>query len=140
MDQKHALADLLSEMRELLQEIADSITAPTPCQGCVLRDEVPAPTPDDGQVGAAGGSVRSAEAKSFLPGADSLLPGTKSILPGTEWLDRQGVMDYLQISARTYYRLRAQGTLQPHRFGRRDYYFIPELAEPLKESIRRGRI
>lgn len=114
MDQKHALADLLSEMRELLQEIADSITAPTPCQGCVLRDEVPAPTPDDGQVGAAGGSVRSAEgsvrsaeAKSFLPGADSLLPGTKSILPGAEWLDRQGVMDYLQISARTYYRLRA---------------------------------
>lgn len=64
----------------------------------------------------------------------------ESSIPQGTWLDRQGVMDYLQISYRTYYRLKAKGTLQPHRFGGRDYYFIAQLDKARDESIRRGRI
>lgn len=64
----------------------------------------------------------------------------KTVLPQGDWLDRQGVMDYLKISYRTYYRLKANGTLKPHRFGGRDYYFIFQLEQAKNESIRRGRL
>lgn len=67
-------------------------------------------------------------------------PAGLSAMPGGDWLDRQGVMDYLRISDRTYYRLKADGTLRPHRFGRRDYYFRADLEGAYRESIRRGRV
>lgn len=114
MDQKHALSELLYEMRELLQEIAGSLSATRSCDRCAtpssLRD-----TNDKHQ-------------RVFSP------------VSRGDWLDRQGVIDYLRISDRTYYRLKANGTIQPHRFGQRDYYYIPELAGQLQESIRRGRV
>lgn len=64
----------------------------------------------------------------------------KTVFPQEAWLDRQGVMDYLKISYRTYYRLKANGTLQPHRLGGRDYFFIFQLEQAKNESIRRGRL
>lgn len=112
MDQKHALSDMLEEMRVLLQEIAESLSNSHP----------PA--------------ASSSQPRTIL----SSFPRTSSPLSRGEWLDRQGVMEYLQISDRTYYRLKANGKIQPHRIGQRDYYYIPELAEPLRESIRRGRV
>lgn len=57
-----------------------------------------------------------------------------------DWLDRQGVMDYLQISYRTYYRFKAEGILKPHRIGQRDYYFRQDLQTVFLESVRKGRV
>lgn len=122
MDQKHALSELLYEMRELLQEIAGSLSASHSCDLSASRSCDRCATPS---------SLRDTNDKHrrvFSPVSQG------------EWLDRQGVIDYLRISDRTYYRLKASGTIQPHRFGQRDYYYIPELAGQLQESIRRGRV
>jgi len=54
-----------------------------------------------------------------------------------EYLDRQGVMDYLGISARSYYRFLAQGVLKAHRMGGRDYFLKKDLNEILLKGPRR---
>lgn len=104
MNQKHALSEMLEEMRRLLQEIAESLS--------------------------------SSQSRTI----SSSFPRTFSPLYRGEWLDRQGVMDYLQISYRTYYRFKADGILRPHRIGQRDYYFRQELQAAYLESLRKGRV
>jgi hypothetical protein len=121
MEQKHALSNILQDIHSLLHEIATAISDKHSCAECE-------------------GQMVPSRVNPIHPRTTTLRPALKSSLSQTEWLDRQGVMDYLQISYRTYYRLRASGLIVPQRIGGRDYYFLPELTEQLKESIRKGRI
>src|SRR5690606_5646814 len=121
MEHKHALSNILQDIHALLHEIASVVSDGHSCAHC---DEHRFPS----------------ETKPVQPRTNTLRPALSSSSSQPEWLDRQGVMDYLQISYRTYYRLRAGGLIVPQRIGGRDYYFIPDLAEQLKESIRKGRV
>lgn len=56
-----------------------------------------------------------------------------------ELLDIRDVMERLGISESTYYRFVRNGELKPRKKGRRHYYYLSDLHEQLKESIRRGR-
>lgn len=57
-----------------------------------------------------------------------------------EWMGKQEVLDYLQISDRTYRRQVESGLLKPMNIGGGDFYFKRQLVEALEESRRRGRV
>lgn len=57
-----------------------------------------------------------------------------------EWMGKQEVLDYLQISDRTYRRQVESGLLNPMNIGGGDFYFKSQLVEALQESRRRGRV
>lgn len=57
-----------------------------------------------------------------------------------EWMSKQDVIDYLQISDRTYRRQVESGLLKPMNIGGGDFYFKSHLLEALQESRRRGRV
>jgi len=57
-----------------------------------------------------------------------------------QWMDRQAVQAYLQISERTFFRLKKQGVLQAQRIGGRDYFYKPQLVAAMQISINKGRI
>lgn len=54
-------------------------------------------------------------------------------------MDAREVMDYLQISRSTFFRLKKKGLLPHRKIGSRDYFIRSNLAEALKLSIRKGR-
>lgn len=57
-----------------------------------------------------------------------------------ELMSKQEVLDYLQISDRTYRRQVESGLLKPMNIGGGDFYFKSQLVAALKESRRRGRV
>lgn len=57
-----------------------------------------------------------------------------------EWISKQEVLDYLQISDRTYRRQVESGLLKPMNIGGGDFYFKSQLVKALHESRRRGRV
>jgi hypothetical protein len=61
-------------------------------------------------------------------------------LNAEQWMDRQAVQTYLQISERTFFRLKKDGVLKAQRIGGRDYFYKPNLMAALQVSILKGRI
>jgi len=61
-------------------------------------------------------------------------------LNSEHWMDRQAVQAYLQISERTFFRLKKEGILQARRIGGRDYFYKSQLLAAMQISINKGRI
>lgn len=70
----------------------------------------------------------------------SLKLGDRETQELEEWMSKQEVIDYLQISERTYRRQVESGFLKPMNIGGGDFYFKSQLVEALQESRRRGRV
>ena len=61
-------------------------------------------------------------------------------LNAEQWMDRQAVQAYLQISERTFFRLKKEGILQAQKIGGRDYFYKPQLLAAMQLNINKGRI
>ena len=81
--------------------------------------------------------LNTALQQSLQPGPDSEVV---TDLNAHKWMDRNAVIHYLQISERTFFRLKKQGIIHPHRIGGRDYYYKPELAAALGLSMLKGHV
>ena len=70
-------------------------------------------------------------------GLNPLEPGA---VDAPQLMDRQAVQAYLQISERTFFRLKKEGFLRANKIGGRDYFFKPDLAAAMQVSIQKGRV
>jgi predicted DNA-binding transcriptional regulator AlpA len=56
------------------------------------------------------------------------------------WIDSNEVMQYLNISRSTFYRLKKEGIIVARKIGKRAYYFKSDLKKAFSKSIQKGRI
>lgn len=59
--------------------------------------------------------------------------------PLAEVMDRHEIMAYLQISKRSFYRLKAKGLLPARRVGGRDYFYKKDIREAMEKALQQGK-
>lgn len=62
------------------------------------------------------------------------------ILDEGSWIDSNEVMQYLNISRSTFYRLKKEGIIVARKIGKRAYYFKSDLKKAFSKSIQKGKI
>lgn len=68
------------------------------------------------------------------------LPLDQSDNMGDDWMDNVEVMEYLNISRSTFYRLQREKVIVARKVGKRSYFFKSDLMHAFMKSTKKGRL